>query len=152
MIDLLRSHLTARLGDNTGQLDAVLGHVATLIGEGAATKGLTVQIDGDHVPHWLRGDLTRLRQALLNYASNALKFTRQGGIVLRARMIDTDGNRCLVRFEVEDTGIGIADDQQHFIFEAFRQADGSTHRKYGGTGLGLSISRDLARILGGDIQ
>jgi two-component system sensor histidine kinase/response regulator len=123
----------------------VLGHVATLIGESAAAKGLAVHIEGDHVPHWLRGDLTRLRQGLLNFAGNAVKFTEQGSITLRAQLLETEGGRCLVRFEVEDTGIGIAPEVLPQLFQAFQQADASTTRKFGGTGLGLAITRQLAR-------
>jgi len=131
-------------------LEAVLGHVATLIGESAANKGLTVQVDGHHVPHWLRGDLTRVRQALLNLAGNAVKFTDKGGIVLRARLVESEDNRYLIRFEVEDTGIGIAADSMPQLFHAFQQADASTTRRFGGTGLGLVITRELARAMGGD--
>ena len=131
-------------------LEAVLGHVATLIGEGASAKGLSVRVDGDHVPHWLRGDLTRLRQSLLNFAGNAVKFTEAGSITLRARLLDTRPQRCLVRFEVEDTGIGIAPEVLPQLFQAFQQADASTTRRFGGTGLGLAITRELARLMGGD--
>ncbi len=131
-------------------LEAVLGHVAALIGESAAAKGLAVRIEGDHVPHWLRGDLTRLRQGLLNFAGNAVKFTNRGSITLRARLLQTQENRCLVRFEVEDTGIGIAPDVLPRLFRAFQQADVSTTRTFGGTGLGLAITRQLARLMGGD--
>ncbi len=131
-------------------LEAVLDHVATLIGESAAAKGLTVRTDSDHVPHWLRGDLTRLRQGLLNYAGNAVKFTQQGTIALRTRLVQSEATRCLVRFEVEDTGIGIAPEVLPQLFQAFQQADVSTTRKFGGTGLGLAITRRLARMMGGD--
>jgi two-component system sensor histidine kinase/response regulator len=131
-------------------LEAVLGHVAALIGESAAAKGLAVRIEGDHVPHWLRGDLTRLRQGLLNFAGNAVKFTDQGSIALRAQLLETQENRCLVRFEVEDTGIGIAPEELSQLFRAFQQADVATTRKFGGTGLGLAITRQLARMMGGD--
>jgi CheY-like chemotaxis protein/two-component sensor histidine kinase len=91
-------------------------------------------------------DAQRLGQILKNLVSNALKFTDHGEVSLRVF-----SNAESVLFAVRDTGIGIPQQQQEVIFEAFRQADGSTHRKYGGTGLGLSISRDLARVLGGDI-
>ena len=131
-------------------LEAVLDHVATLIGETATAKGLKVRVEGDHVPHWLRGDLTRLRQCLLNFAGNAVKFTERGGITLRARLLDTQGSRCLVRFEVEDTGIGIAPEALPRLFGTFEQADTTTTRKFGGTGLGLAITRRLARMMGGD--
>ena len=99
------------------------------------------------VPDRLHTDPQRLGQILKNLLSNALKFTERGAVSMRVTA-RPDGQ---VAFAVRDTGIGIAPQQQGLIFEAFRQADGSTHRKYGGTGLGLSISRDLARLLGGDI-
>jgi hypothetical protein len=92
-------------------------------------------------------DATRLQQILKNLLSNALKFTERGGVSLRARRVDGDR----IAFDVKDTGIGIPAEQHGVIFEAFRQADGTTNRKYGGTGLGLSISRDLARLLGGEL-
>ncbi|WP_050478305.1 response regulator [Herbaspirillum rhizosphaerae] len=99
-------------------------------------------------PAHIETDIQRIGQILKNLLSNALKFTDKGEVTLT--MYPAAAGK--VAFSVRDTGIGIAQDQHHFIFEAFRQADGSTHRKYGGTGLGLSISRDLARLLGGDIQ
>jgi CheY-like chemotaxis protein/signal transduction histidine kinase len=99
-------------------------------------------------PAVISTDSQRLGQILKNLLSNALKFTEQGTV--RLRVTAEPGNE--VSFAVSDSGIGIAEEQQGLIFEAFRQADGSTHRKYGGTGLGLSISRDLARLLGGDIR
>jgi CheY-like chemotaxis protein/CHASE3 domain sensor protein len=98
-------------------------------------------------PAQIEGDPLRLGQILKNLLSNALKFTDQGEVTLRA-FVGAPGT---VSFAVRDTGIGVAPHQREIIFEAFRQADGSTHRKYGGTGLGLSISRDLARLMGGDI-
>jgi PAS domain S-box-containing protein len=131
-------------------LQEVLAHVESLIAESARAKGLTVEVDGDAVPLWLRGDPTRLRQALLNFAGNAVKFTEQGRIALRARLEHEEGDRLRVRFEVEDTGIGIAPDQLARLFEAFEQADESTTRRYGGTGLGLAITRRLARLMGGE--
>ncbi|MEF8717276.1 MAG: PAS domain-containing protein [Candidatus Accumulibacter necessarius] len=132
-------------------LSAILDNVASIIGESARRKGLRLDLDRDAVPLWLRGDPTRLRQALLNYGGNAVKFTDQGSIALRARLLDEQGDELLVRFEVEDTGIGIAVDQMTRLFQAFEQADASTTRKYGGTGLGLAITAHLARLMGGEV-
>jgi CheY-like chemotaxis protein len=94
--------------------------------------------------------LTRLRQALLNFAGNSLKFTEEGSITLRARLAESRENQYLVRFEVEDTGSGIAPEALPQLFRAFQQADASTTRKFGGTGLGLTITRQLARMMGGE--
>src|SRR4029077_8305127 len=95
----------------------------------------------------IQTDPQRLGQILKNLISNAIKFTERGEVSLRVSS-PVPGR---IAFAVRDTGIGIPIEQQGIVFEAFRQADGSTHRKYGGTGLGLSISRDLARLLGGEI-
>ena len=132
-------------------LGSVLDAVAVMIGEAARDKGLQVTIDADAVPVWLHGDPTRLRQALLNYAGNAVKFTAKGSIALRARLIEDSGDKMLVRFEVEDTGIGIAEGTIGRLFQAFEQGDASTARQFGGSGLGLAISRRLARLMGGDV-
>lgn len=98
----------------------------------------------------LLGDPTRLQQALLNYASNAIKFTETGHVTLRLELLEEDSSSVLLRFEVEDTGIGIAADALSRLFSAFEQADNSTTRKYGGTGLGLAITRRFAQLMGGD--
>ncbi|EIT72022.1 response regulator [Hydrocarboniphaga effusa] len=113
----------------------------------ARQKGLALKWEIEPgTPERIDTDAQRLGQIIKNLLSNALKFTERGEIRLRVFAID-DG----IGFAVRDTGIGIAPEQLDLIFEAFQQADGSTHRKYGGTGLGLSISRDLARLLGGDL-
>jgi len=130
-------------------LESVLEHVRSLIGDAARSKGLVVAIDRDATPLWLRGDVTRLRQALLNYASNAVKFTERGTVTLRARLLEDGGDSVLLRFEVQDSGIGVAKQQLPSLFEAFEQADTSTTRRYGGTGLGLAITRRLAELMGG---
>ncbi len=101
---------------------------------------------GPNLPDALETDPTRLNQVLRNLLSNALKFTETGGVTLE---ITAAGDQ--LHFAVHDTGIGIPQGQHQLIFEAFRQADGASTRKFGGTGLGLSISRDLARLLGGDL-
>jgi CheY-like chemotaxis protein/CHASE3 domain sensor protein len=114
----------------------------------AAEKRLGFQVLLDSgLPDTIETDAQRLDQVLKNLISNALKFTEQGEVIVR---VQPRGER--IEFSVQDTGIGIAPHQQGIIFEAFRQADGTTNRKYGGTGLGLSISRELARLLGGDIS
>ncbi|WP_186408094.1 PAS domain-containing hybrid sensor histidine kinase/response regulator [Candidatus Accumulibacter aalborgensis] len=132
-------------------LSAVLDKVGAIIGEAAHRKGLPISIERNAVPLSLRGDPTRLRQALLNYAANAVKFTAEGSIALRARLLEEIGDDLLVRFEVEDTGIGIAADKLGRLFQAFEQADASTTRHYGGTGLGLVITHRLAHLMGGDV-
>ena len=130
-------------------LAAVLDHVRSLLADAARAKNLDIRIDTDAVPVWLRGDCMRLRQGLLNYASNALKFTEQGYIALAAKLIEEQGDELLVRFEVSDTGVGIAPEKLAGLFQSFTQADTSTTRNYGGTGLGLVITRRLAELMGG---
>ena len=131
-------------------LDAVLDHVRSLIAEPARAKSLAIEVDGGDVPQWLRGDPTRLRQALLNFAGNAVKFTERGHIRLAAQLLEDDAAGLLVRFSVADTGIGIAAEKLPRLFASFAQADVSTTRKYGGTGLGLTITRRLAGMMGGE--
>ncbi|MCX7173241.1 MAG: PAS domain S-box protein [Proteobacteria bacterium] len=131
-------------------LSSVLDNVRSQIADQAKAKGLAVTLDSAAVPVWLHGDPTRLRQALLNYAGNAVKFTERGSIALRALLTDEKDGEIHVRFEVQDTGIGIAADKLPNLFQAFEQADVSTTRQYGGTGLGLAITRHLARMMGGE--
>ncbi|RYZ22545.1 MAG: response regulator [Chitinophagaceae bacterium] len=115
----------------------------------AHDKGLAFEVKLEEgLPSEVETDRMRLEQVLKNLLSNALKFTSEGKVQLLVRP-GTPGH---MRFAVSDTGIGIAADKQQLVFEAFRQADGSTRRKYGGTGLGLSISRELTRLLGGELQ
>lgn len=131
-------------------LSAIFDNASSVIAVAAQSKGLSVIIDPDSVPFWLRGDPTRLSQALLNYATNAVKFTHSGSITLRARVLEDDGHNLLLRFEVADTGIGIAAANIGRLFQVFEQIDPTTTREYGGTGLGLAITRRLARLMGGD--
>jgi HAMP domain-containing protein/CheY-like chemotaxis protein/signal transduction histidine kinase len=128
----------------------------------ANDKRLDFHIDLDpSLPQSIHTDATRLQQVLKNLLGNAFKFTENGGVTLRAATASegwSQGHETLDRassviaFSVSDTGIGIADEKQRIIFEAFQQADASTTRKFGGTGLGLSISREIARLLGGEIR
>jgi len=131
-------------------LAALLDQVRSLISEQAQAKGLAVEVDTDATPPWLLGDPTRLRQALLNYASNAVKFTERGAIRLCARLVQQHGEQVLVRFEVQDTGSGVPAEQLPRLFSAFEQGDSSTTRRYGGTGLGLAVTRRLASMMGGE--
>ncbi len=165
-IDVAGQHLLAIINDildvskiEAGQVQlesvdfnpsAVVDNVQSLIAEQARLKGLRVTVDTSAMPTWLRGDPTRLRQALLNYAGNATKFTDHGSIAIRAVPLEDRGDALLVRFEVEDTGIGIAEAKQARLFGDFEQADASTTRRYGGTGLGLAITRRLASLMGGE--
>jgi HAMP domain-containing protein/CheY-like chemotaxis protein/signal transduction histidine kinase len=128
----------------------------------ASDKGLSFEIGVDpSLPNTIYTDTTRLQQVLKNLLANAVKFTEEGGVRLDIRSASggwTPGHDILdrapnvVAFSVVDTGIGIPEEKQRIIFEAFQQADASTTRKYGGTGLGLSISREIARLLGGEIR
>ncbi len=136
-------------------IERVINDVAQLVAQAARDKGLELKIEvgagADTFPDNLRGDPTRLQQALLNYATNAVKFTDAGRVTLRAVLLDDGEADVRVRFEVQDTGIGIAPDALARLFGAFEQADNSTTRKYGGTGLGLVITRRLAEQMGGEV-
>ena len=141
------------LDDAPVRIDSLLANVRAIVSERAQAKGLALHVEdavGANFPPGLSGDPTRLQQALLNYATNAVKFTDRGSVTLRAQALDADDNSLVVRFEVADTGIGIAADVLPRLFNAFEQADNSTTRKYGGTGLGLAITRRLAELMGGD--
>ncbi len=132
----------------------VFDNVSTLFADKAADKGLLLRREIDPgVPAMLRGDALRIGQILINYAGNAIKFTERGQIILRARVAEDipASNSLLLRFEVEDTGIGVAPEAQERLFQAFEQADASTTRRFGGTGLGLAISRHLAELMGGEV-
>ena len=112
--------------------------------------GLACWMDPD-VPSQLRGDPVRIRQILANLVSNAVKFTEKGEVLVHVSKLEEDANRIVARFEVKDTGIGIAPQAMARIFQEFTQADGSTTRKYGGTGLGLTISQQIVSLMGGEI-
>ncbi len=118
----------------------------------AHAKGLKLSADIDpEAPDALCGDAFRLKQILLNFVGNAIKFSERGEIALRARAVEQDGSSTLLRIEVVDQGIGLSLEEQARLFQAFSQADGSITRRYGGSGLGLAISRRIARLMGGDV-
>ena len=125
--------------------------VSSLISDRIRAKGLRFSADINRLPEKMLGDSTRLIQMLINYLSNAIKFTEQGGISLRAKIIEEQKNAVLVRFEVEDSGMGIEPVQLSQLFKPFTQADNSITRRFGGTGLGLVITKHLAELMGGQV-
>ncbi|HOY02598.1 MAG TPA: ATP-binding protein, partial [Zoogloea sp.] len=131
-------------------VNGVVHNVVSMLHDRAVAKALVISEEVQQGLAPLLGDPTRLQQALLNFGSNAVKFTGQGGrVCFRTRVMEDTPTDQLVRFEVEDTGIGIPADKLGQIFSAFEQADSSTTREYGGTGLGLAITRKLAQLMGG---
>ena len=133
-------------------LERVLDNVSNLISEKATSKGLELIFDIDpSLAGHHKGDPLRLGQILINFCSNAVKFTERGEIIVKARVQKEDEDARLVYFAVSDTGIGLTQEQMGRLFQAFEQADTSTTRQHGGTGLGLAISKKLARLMGGDI-
>ncbi len=134
-------------------LRAVCDGAMELLAPRAGSKGLDVAAIVDpEVPARLRGDDGRLRQVLVNLLNNGIKFTDAGEVVLRVQRLGTEPGRVRLRFEVRDTGIGIAAEDQRRLFKPFTQVDPSTTRRYSGTGLGLVISRRLVQLMGGDIE
>jgi PAS domain S-box-containing protein len=130
-------------------VSSLLDNIAAMLAQKAGEKGIVFKTESVGTPRSLLGDPTRLQQALLNYAANALKFTERGHITLRVKELAETDETVTLRFEVEDTGIGIAPEALPKLFSAFEQADNTTTRKYGGTGLGLAITKKIAEIMGG---
>jgi PAS domain S-box-containing protein len=129
----------------------LINGVASILRAQLGAKGIDLRIEGaGDLPDWIESDPTRVRQILSNLMGNALKFTDHGRITVRCSR-QTVNDEEVLRFEVEDTGIGIPADRQHLLFRDFSQVDSSTTRRYGGTGLGLSICKRLAEALGGEI-
>ncbi|WP_051484347.1 response regulator [Shewanella waksmanii] len=123
-----------------------------LISHKSQQKGLELLIDIDpQLPTNLEGDPLRLGQVLINLTNNSIKFTEQGEIIVRAKLLDQDSDSVMVEFCVEDSGIGMTPEQQKRLFQSFSQADASTTRKYGGTGLGLTICKTLTEMMAGKI-
>jgi signal transduction histidine kinase/CheY-like chemotaxis protein/HPt (histidine-containing phosphotransfer) domain-containing protein len=133
-------------------LDQVVQTLTAVVAPKAASRGLELVFDLDpSLPPVLVGDPLRLKQVLINYANNAIKFSEQGRIVFRVRMVAGSAADCLLRFEVSDQGIGLSEAEMAKLFVSFQQADTSTTREYGGTGLGLAICKELAQLMGGDV-
>jgi signal transduction histidine kinase/CheY-like chemotaxis protein len=135
------------------KLDKVLDNMVSLIGYKAEQKGLQLLIEPspEIVGRAYLGDSLRLGQILLNLAGNAVKFTDNGSVIVRIREVGQLADQAMLRFEVQDSGIGISVDEKKRLFTAFEQADSSMTRKYGGTGLGLAISKRLVLMMGGEI-
>ncbi len=131
-------------------LETLVGNVATMIQDRAQAKGLRLQVECDSLLHMLKGDATRLTQALLNLASNAVKFTESGTVALRVSVVARDADRLCLKAEVTDSGIGVQPEFLPRLFQAFEQMDASNTRRFGGTGLGLAITRRLAGLMGGE--
>jgi len=152
ILDLSKIEAGKLTFENTDfSLHGVIEHSVELLHDRASAKGLQVSLDiSSSIPQVLYGDPMRLEQILLNYLSNAIKFTEQGFIKIRAKVIEDLAGSVMVHIEVEDKGIGLTTDQAALLFQSFNQADNSTTRKFGGTGLGLVISKHLATMMGGD--
>ena len=134
-------------------LHSLLDDLGSALSAQAHAKGIELFCVADpEVPAMLQGDPGRLRQILTNLSGNAVKFTTKGEVVVRVSLEESGASDCLLRFGVRDTGIGIPEDKIDSVFEKFSQVDASTTRKFGGTGLGLAIAKQLAQMMGGDIQ
>ena len=135
------------LNETQVSLPRIAAHVVSMLLDAATGRQLTLNVKIRPMPQGLLGDAARLQQALLNYAANAVKFTHGGTVTLRAACVEDTPASALLRFEVQDTGIGIAPEVLPRRFRAFEQADNSTTRQYGGTGLGSTFWFATAQVL-----
>jgi len=127
--------------------------IKVMLSQKAGAKNLSLTFTCDPgVPDILMGDAKRLTQILINLVSNAIKFTEKGSVEVSASVLSENEDACVVQFSVKDTGIGIATDKLHLIFERFEQAELNTSHKYGGTGLGLSIAKQMVDLQGGEMM
>ena len=140
-----------RLDLNDFAPEQIIDNVCDIVLDKALAKGLELVLDLRALPAQLHGDGLRLGQILLNFTSNAIKFTEAGSITLRAWVTQASDHELRVRFEVSDTGIGLTEEQRQRLFQAFEQADVSTTRRFGGTGLGLAISQRMVEMMAGQI-
>ncbi len=138
------------LEESPVDIQRIVADTVAMLTERAQAKGLRLVSEVGPLPQDLLGDPTRLQQALVNYAANAIKFTPSGSVTLRATGAEQSADSLLLRLEVQDTGIGITPQIQSRLFSAFEQGDNTITREYGGTGLGLAINRRLAQMMGGD--
>lgn len=141
------------LEDSLFSLQEIVDQVRSLFVDQAKQKGLKFRVAmEDTIPAFLHGDVTRLRQVLVNLVGNSMKFTQQGTVAVRVSLLGQEEGRVQLKFAVVDSGIGISADKLEELFEAFSQIDSSHARKYGGTGLGLAISRELIEMMGGRLE
>ena len=140
-----------KLDEADFDLSSVLESIHSMIADQAREKRISVEMNTGNAPPWLRGDSTRLRQALLNLVANAIKFTERGKVSLQVSLLEESDDFLRLRFAVTDTGIGITPDKLPTLSHAFEQADTSATRRFGGSGLGLVITRKLAEMMGGEV-
>jgi len=141
---LIIEELPINIGD-------IIDNVGSMLNSKIGEKGIAYCVDTEMLPFTLLGDSTRIQQALLNYVGNAIKFTECGSIIVRTKLVFQDNESATLRFEVEDTGVGISPTVIPRLFNAFEQADNSITRNYGGTGLGLSITKKISEVMGGKV-
>ncbi|MDD5114474.1 MAG: PAS domain S-box protein, partial [Methylobacter sp.] len=153
ILDLSKIEAGKLVLENTEfSLVRIIDHAFSMMAERINDKRLLLNTDiAANVPSLLRGDGQRLQQMLLNFIGNAIKFSEQGKITIRATLLEDNNKTVLLRIEVEDQGIGLTPDQQSRLFQTFSQADASISRKFGGTGLGLAITKLLANLMGGNV-
>jgi len=130
----------------------VVEELCSMVQGEAQRKGLDVVFNiKPDVPRYIKGDITRLKQVILNLLSNGIKFTDEGSLGIRVALHEKNGEQVLLRFDLTDTGIGISEEEKRHLFAVFTQADASTSRKYGGTGLGLAICKKIVQLMEGEI-
>ncbi len=135
------------------RLDWLLRDLSVILSNSVGDKPVQVRFEVDPAaPQWLLGDAMRLKQVLINLGGNAVKFTEAGEVVVKVQRVALAADNATVRFEVQDTGIGIAPEHQLHVFDGFTQAEASTTRRFGGTGLGLTISKRLVALMGGELE
>ena len=134
-------------------IDDVLNELKIIVGMEAKRKGIDLKIQvNEDVPKFLKGDITRLKQVIMNLLSNGIKFTHEGHIFIGVELIEKEEDCAYIRYSITDTGIGISEQQRKLLFQVFTQGDASTSRKYGGTGLGLAICKRIVELMKGEIN
>ena len=152
ILDLSKIESKKLVLENTNfNLEEIFKNLANMLSEQAKIKGLNITFSLTDVPVWLKGDTTRIQHALMNYLTNAIKFSSDGNIGVITKVLETKAEALLIEFSVTDQGCGVNQDNLNHIFKSFEQADTSTTRKFGGTGLGLTITKQLAKLMNGQV-